>query len=88
MVYRLFSEIDSIFAIKSSHRTRESVGIKFILFVTFNTTPSVAATMSDELAEIDGIKPKVLLREGDQKELGSKSRWVLLQAWKEFSTEQ
>lgn len=32
--------------------------------------------MSDELAEIDGIKPKVLLHEGDEKELGSKSRWV------------
>ena len=36
----------------------------------------INATMSDELAEIDGIKPKVLLHEGDEKELGSKSRWV------------
>ena len=36
----------------------------------------IKATMSDELAEIDGIKPKVLLHEGDEKELRSKSRWV------------
>ena len=37
----------------------------------------VAETMSDELAETDGIKPGVLLcHEGEEKELWSKSRWV------------
>ena len=34
--------------------------------------------MADELAEINGIKPNVLLEDGEQREVGSATRWVPL----------
>jgi hypothetical protein len=36
--------------------------------------------MADELAEIDGIKPKVLLADGDEREVSSMTRY----AWIHF----
>jgi len=33
--------------------------------------------MADELAEINGIAPNVILEEGEEKEVGSSSRFVI-----------
>jgi len=49
-------------------------------------TSNYTEKMADELEEIDGIKPKVWLPDGEEREVASKSRYVSNFSINDFAT--